>query len=399
MSHETSRSLTPGVIDQSLTPGVIDHPRGGDQPISRRSFLSVCAVAAALAAPALASCRSEAGDALIKGQRQFTDDAGREHTIPTPDKLTRVYFTSGLAQLFVMTLKPEAMGATCSRFSEEDMKYLPNMQGLEYLGAVETGQMDVEAVMQAGIQLIFSISSIELVEANIEEADNIEKLSGIPVILIDGSTERISEAYRKLGDILGCEERASELAAYCEDVVARVEAAVGDVPEDERVSVYYAEGPQGLQTEPANSQHAWSFVTAGGKVVAEVDWFDATGMSDVSLESVIGWNPEVIVTWDSDIRGGADDIIRTSKDWAVIDAVRNGRVYAMPNIPVAWVDRPMACNRFLGVQWLANMFYPDRYDVDMVEVAQEYYKLFFGCDVDAETMKGFLGASYPPYRG
>jgi iron complex transport system substrate-binding protein len=59
----------------------------------------------------------------------------------------------------------------------------------------------------------------------------------------------------------------------------------------------------------------------------------------------------------------------------------------------------MACNRFLGVQWLANMFYPDRYDVDMVEVGQEYYKLFFGCDVDAETMKGFLGASYPPYRG
>ena len=136
----------------------------------------------------------------------------------------------------------------------------------------------------------------------------------------------------------------------------------------------------------------------GRKVVAEVDWYDATGMSDVSLESVIGWDPEVIVTWDSEIRGGAEDIIRTSKDWAVIKAVRNGRVYAMPNIPVAWVDRPMACNRFLGVQWLANMFYPDRFDVNMVEVGKEYYKLFFGCDVTDDEMKGFLGASYPPYK-
>ncbi len=369
-------------------------------PITRRRFFAAlsAAVVALATTPALFSCRSEAGDALIKGQRSFTDDAGREHTIPTPDKLTSVYFTSGLAQLFVMTLKPEAMGATCSQFSAEDLKYLPNMQGLEYLGAVETGQMDVEAVMQAGIQLIFSISSIELVEANIDEADNIQKLSGIPVILIDGSTERISEAYRKLGDILGCEERAAKLAAYCEDAVARVTDAVADIPEDERVSVYYAEGPQGLQTEPASSQHAWSFVAAGGKVVAEVDWYDATGMSDVSLESVIGWDPEVIVTWDSEIRGGAEDIIRTSKDWAVIKAVRNGRVYAMPNIPVAWVDRPMACNRFLGVQWLANMFYPDRFDVNMVEVGKEYYKLFFGCDVTDDEMKGFLGASYPPYK-
>ena len=376
------------------------------QALSRRGFLkagSAAAFAAALltagaAAPTLAGCRSEAGDAVFKGTRTFVDDAGREHTIPTPENLTRVYFTSGLAQVFVMTLKPEAMGATCSRFSAEDMRFLPNMEGLEYLGAVETGQMDVEAVMQAGIQLIFSISSIELVEANIEEADNIEALSGIPVILIDGSTECISEAYRKLGDILGCEQRASELAAYCEDVVARVSAAVDGIPEAERVSVYYAEGPYGLQTEPASSQHAWSFNAAGGRVVAEVDWFDATGMSDVSLESVIGWNPEVIVTWDSEIRGGADELIRTSPDWAVIDAVRNGRVYAMPCTPVAWVDRPMACNRFLGVQWLANMFYPDRYDVDMVEVAQEFYKLFFGVDVDDETMKGILGSSYPPLR-
>lgn len=371
-----------------------------DVPISRRRFIRAALVAgaAAMAAP-LAACRSERGDEVFKGVRKIVDDAGRELTIPTPGNISRVYFTSALAQVFILTLKPEVMGASCSKFSHEDMKYLPKeMQGLEYLGAVESGQMDVEAVMQAGIQVIFSISSIELVEANIDEADNIQKLSGIPVILIDGSTERISHAYEMLGDILGCEQRASQLASYCEDVVQRVSAAVADVPEAERVRVYYAEGPQGLQTEPASSQHAWSFVAAGGNVVAQVDWFDATGMSDVSLESVIGWNPQVIVTWDAELRGGAEDIIRTSPDWAVIDAVRNGRVYAMPNTPIAWVDRPMACNRFLGVQWLANMFYPDRYDVDMVQVAKDYYKLFFSVDVTDDEMRGFLGNSYPPYR-
>lgn len=368
--------------------------------ITRRQFIKgVCAMTIGLGAgPVFTGCRSEKGDEIFLGTRKFVDDAGREHTIPTGPNVKNVYFTSPLAQIFIMTLKPEVMGATCSRFDAYDIEFLPKeMRKLEYLGAVESGQMDVEAVMAAGIQLIFSISSIELVQDNIDEANNIEKLSGIPVILIDGSTERIHEAYEKLGDILGCEARARELSKYCEDVVARVSAAVDGVPANERVRVYYAEGPLGLQTEPASSQHAWSFNAAGGEVVAQVELFDATGMADVSLESVIGWNPEVIVTWDSEVRGGAEDIIRASRDWAVIDAVRTGRVYAMPNIPVAWVDRPMACNRFLGVQWLANMFYPDRYDVDMVKVAQEFYKLFFWVDVDDETMKGFLGNSYPPY--
>ena len=370
--------------------------------MTRRSFVSrllmgAAALPVAAALPALSACRSEKGDELFKGERQWTDDAGREMTIPTPSALKRVYFTSALAQIFVMTLKPEVMGASCSKFTTEDMEFLPaEMRGLEYLGAVESGQMDTEAVLQAGIQLIFSISSIELVQENIDEAEMITAKSRIPVVLIDGSTERIGEAYRQLGEILGCEERAATLAAYCEDAVARVSSAVSDIPESERVNVYYAEGPLGLQTEPAASHHAWSFNTAGGNVVAQVDNFDATGMSDVSLESVISWNPEIIITWDSELRGGAEDIIRESPEWAVIDAVRNERVYAMPNRPVAWVDRPMACNRFLGVQWLANLFYPDRYDVDMVEVAQEYYKLFFKVDVDAETMKGILGNSYPP---
>ena len=63
----------------------------------------------------------------------------------------------------------------------------------------------------------------------------------------------------------------------------------------------------------------------------------------------------------------ADEIIRTDEKCSHISAVKNGRVYTMPNAPFAWCDRPPGVNRFLGVQWIANMLYPDRYEVDMVE--------------------------------
>jgi iron complex transport system substrate-binding protein len=373
-----------------------------DVPMSRRTFGKLAGVAAAGllvgGTSALTGCRSERGDEVFKNIRTITDDAGRELEIPTPSALSKVYFTSGLAQVFVMTLAPDLMAATCSKYDATAMKYLPSeLNGLTYLGSTDNSDMDVESVAAHGVQIIFSISSVELTQANIDEADTIQEKSMIPVVLIDGSDEKISHAYEVLGDILGREDRAAELSAYCTNTLNDVKAAVAKVPESERKSLYYAEGPLGLQTEPAESQHALTFVVAGADVVAKVDTFLATGMADVSMESVIGWDPDVIVAWDEETRGGADNLIRTSDTWSVVKAVRDGRVYTMPNVPIAWVDRPMACNRFLGMHWIANMLYPTYYDVDMVEVGKEYYKLFYGVDVSDEEMLGFLGNSYPPY--
>ena len=371
--------------------------------MSRRMFTGLAATAAAslaLAGPsALMGCRSARGDEIFKGERTIVDDWGRELVIPTPERLESVYFTSSLAQVFVSTLAPDLMGARCTKFSEEDLRYLPEGIGdLRYLGSLSTNEMDVEAVMVTGVQLIFSISAVGLTEANLSEAEDIENRSGIPVVLVDGSFERIDKAYALIGSILGREERAAELSAYCEAAYAAVTSAVADIPEEEKVAVYYAEGPLGLQTEPDVSQHALVFSVAGARNVAEVEHVEAAGMSNVSLESVMAWDPEVIIAWDAERRGGADHRIRTHEDWSVVGAVRTGRVYTMPNVPYSWVDRPPACNRFLGIQWIANMLYPDRYDVDMVEVTKEFYQLFYGVEITDDEAKGFLGTSYPPYR-
>ena len=222
-------------------------------------------------------------------------------------------------------------------------------------------------------------------------------MTGIPVLLVDGSFEHISDAYRFMGDVLGVQERAEELAAYCEDIFARVTAAVAQVPADARVGLYYAEGPEGLQTEPAESQHATAFIAAGADDVAKVEITDDIGMSNVSLEQVIAWDPEVIVAWDSVVRGGADVLIRTMDEWSVIRAVRDGRVYTMPNTPFAWCDRPPGVNRYLGIQWVANMLYPDLYDVDMVDVVKDFYAKLYWADIDDAFARELLGNSYPPY--
>lgn len=339
---------------------------------------------------------------MLLGEQTIIDDMDRKVVIPTPDKLERIYFTSSLAQVFCFSLAPELLGGTASQFGPEKLKYLPEgIADLPYMGTLsgESGRIDREMLLKQGIQLIFSISATTLTEANRSEAETLQETTGIPVVLIDGSFEVISHAYRLLGMCMGREERGEELATYLEDVLARVTASVGDIPEDEKIGVYYAEGSFGLQTEPNTSQHSLVFLRAGARVVADVEEGPAFGMVDVSMEQVLSWDPDVIIAWSEEFRGGAENIIRNDHNWAQVKAVRDGRVYTMPENPFSWLDRPMAVNRFLGLQWLANMLYPQRYDVDMVQVAQEFYEKVYWVDqVNEEEMREMLGNSYPPNK-
>ena len=372
--------------------------------ITRRSFIrfgaaATLALTAGTSMATLFGCKSPEGDALILGKQTIIDDVGREVTIPVPDRLERVYFTSALAQVFCYTLNPSLLGGITAQFSDARLEYLVDgIADLPYMGALSSGgQIDREALLAEDIQLIFSISAIEITEANIEDAETLQAQTGIPCVLIDGSFDKIANAYRLLGTCMGSKERADSIAAYLEEVLDGVTEVVSQIPEDERVSFYYAEGPLGLQSESTASQQALVFEVAGGRNVFE--GIENTGMLDVSMEQVLHWNPEIIIATDSKNVGGADELIRTSSLWDSVPAVKNERVYTMPYAPFAWVDRPPAVNRFLGLQWLTNMFYPNKYDVDMVEVAKDFYSRLYWVEITDEQAIGMLGNSYPPYRG
>jgi len=376
------------------------------QTITRRSFLKASGVSALTlalplaATPLLSGCRSSFGDEIFRGVKQIVDHAHRTVSIPTATKLERIYFTSALAQVFVFSLAPELQGGTGFRFTPQELEYLPpETKDLKYMGTLSGGgEIDREMLIKEDIQLVFSVSGTEITASDIAEADKLQRMTNIPVVLVDGSFDKIAEAYRFIGDIMGRKERAEKKAVFLEDIYSRVTEAVKNVPDAERVSLYYAEGPFGLATEPDISQHALTFEVAKARNVAEVELTVGIGMTNVSLESVIQWDPEVIIAWDDVIRGGADELIRTNKNWAEIRAVKSGRVYTMPNAPFAWCDRPPGVNRFLGIQWVANMLYPDLYDVDMVEATKEFYQEMYWIEITDDQAKDLLGNSYPPYR-
>jgi iron complex transport system substrate-binding protein len=344
-------------------------------------------------------------DRLFSKERLVSDHLGREVLIPAASELRSVYVTSPLAQLFCFTVAPDLLAGTSRLFSPTELQFLPPGSGeLAYLGTLSRGGIiNSEALRINGVQLVFSISGTALTPINVDMGLELEQESGIPVFFIDGSLERIGDSYRLLGECLNRQERASSLANYCEQILQQVTGALAAVPDRDLLRYYYAEGPEGLLTETDQSQHSLAFTLARGINVADKKELieGRNELVPVTAEQLVSWNPDIIITgftvgWGADVTdyrsSQADEVIRSTAKYSGIAAVRNNRVVRMPSLPFAFCDRPPGVNRFLGIQWLANLFYPDYYDVNMVDVVREFYARCYWQNLTVEQAQRILDA-------
>jgi iron complex transport system substrate-binding protein len=130
------------------------------------------------------------------------------------------------------------------------------------------------------------------------------------------------------------------------------------VPAERRPRVYYARGPVGLETGLAGSINVEVLEFLGLRNVAADN---PGGLANVSLEQVLRWDPEVIITIDQ----GFAASVRDNPLWQGVRAVREGRVHLSPKLPFGWVDFPPGVNRLVGLWWLGKAVYPERFPEDL----------------------------------
>ena len=53
--------------------------------------------------------------------------------------------------------------------------------------------------------------------------------------------------------------------------------------------------------------------------------------------------------------------------WIGVAAAQTGRVHLSPKLPFGWVDFPPSVNRLIGLWWLANILYPDRFKENLAD--------------------------------
>ena len=311
--------------------------------------------------------------------RQVVDDAGRTKDINA--NITKVFSTSPMGTIFMYCLNPKKIAGLSWQITAEEKKYTSaEYQKLPYLGGNFGGKkntMNFEVILKVKPDFILSVGDID--DMAVSDADALEKKLGIPVLLYDGSLEKTAETFLKLGDVTGEKKRSRELSLYIVKSLKETKSIVAKIPENGKIRLYYAEGVNGLETDPEGSSHSELVELCGGINVAEGQILRGYGRTGVSIEQVLSWNPELIIvcTDQGFSEGGFFDKIYTDPVWANINAVKNRCVYEIPYAPFNWFDRPPSANRIIGIKWLANLLYPEHFKYDIKKETKDFYKLFY----------------------
>jgi len=213
-------------------------------------------------------------------------------------------------------------------------------------------------------------------------ADQFEAV-GIPAAVILPNTESyetIKESIRLLGILTGAEEHAAQIISFYNDKIENAKSIASRVTESPRV--LYTGGSSPLSVANGLMLQSVMIETVGAVNVAK----NVDGRGDfveVSIEEIIGWNPDVIYI-PAYASYTVQDLLNNPA-WSSINAIKNARVYQFPSLLEPW-DYPTP-STLMGLGWMLNNLYPNLYSRDQVlKDAQEYYQLVYGRSFTAQQL-------------
>ncbi len=316
----------------------------------------------------------------------FKDSCGRE--VELPSNIERIVPMGPPAQMMLMALAPEKVVGVTQKFNEKETKYFgEEVASLPEFGSFYGAEdLNKEALLAAQPQVIIDMG--EAKNGNKEDLDGLQEQLGIPTIFIESSLKTTGDAFRTLGKVLGKTKEAEKLATYCETKLEMVQKGMEKIPEDKKKHYLYAGGDNGLWVVSKDSFHAEVLDMLGDNVAVLAEPTRKGSGDEISGEQLLLWNPELVIFAPNSIY----DTVKEDELWGQLEAIQNDRYYQVPSSPYNWMGMPPSINRFLGMQWAANILYPDVFDYDMYEVAKEYYDLFYHYELTKEEFQNIIGS-------
>lgn len=357
-------------------------------------LLSGCAQSAGPAASAEAVPTQEAAGAetaqdavappeeAAPQEREITDMAGRTMTVPA--EIDSVFSTGPVAAIYLYTLVPDKLlGWNYELNDIEKSIILEQYHDLPNFGQGDA--VNYEAVIAAGPTIALNVTSIN--DGSIDASDALAEQLGVPVVMVSSDLLDAPAVYRFMGKLFGVEEQAEALAAYAEETFNAISSL--DIPNEEKVRIYYGNGEDSLETAPAGSSHGQIIDLVNAVNVADLELGDGSRVQ-ISAEQLLAWDPDVIIVNGepkADMTGSAAaEAILADPLFATLKAVQNGAVYGTPNAPFSWVDRPPGPNRIVGMRWLSGLIYPEYLNYDVDEAVREFFQLFYHVELTDEQL-------------
>ena len=317
---------------------------------------------------------------------QITDMAGRSVNMPVD--INKTYSTAGSVTILLYMLAPDTMIGWNSlngtqNYMPAKYKELPVLGGGQGQGQ---GNANYETVISKNPDVIFAGHSGD--NATINKLQ--QKFGSIPVVDVEGDNNlsNIASAIKFMGYVLGKQNQSTELINFYNDMLNQVNSTVSTIPDSQKKKVYYARSADGLTTFAPDSPQTQLINICGGKSVVQSPV--ASGGMSVSLELVLEWNPDVIITSSSEFYKN----VYSDKSWQSVNAVKNKQVYLTPQDPFNWFESPPGANTIIGIPWTAKVLYPDKFtNLDMNNLTKEFYSKFYHYNLTSGEISSILSSS------
>lgn len=326
-------------------------------------------------------------DAIAK-TRTITDMLGRK--IDVPDPLTRVALFGGpTGQIaYLLGARNQLCAVTSSIKGSELLRAMdPTIVNLP--GPRSTsGQVNIEELL---------LSEPQLVIAGDLDGSIVEKKTKIPVAYTESTMAQgvIRREVRFYAHAFGKQERGEKYIAYLDKMEKFIKSRTALIPEDKKKKVFNGYSHSHLVTIGGDTFMHERIVAAGCiDAAAAVNTSGVkeglhSGLSEMSMEKVLGWNPDILV-----IDSGTPEEIYSDPKWRTINAVKNRQIHKQPIGIFIW-DRPTAEAAVLHPLWLAKIAYPDLFkDVDMMKEIKRFYKDIMDFNLSDRQAQDILSGAY-----
>ena len=320
----------------------------------------------------LSLCAGALGETTV-----FTDDLGREVTVP--QEISRIMVSGPLPQIYAYGIAPDMFVGLASKWYDTSKGIIPQEHmDLPYFGQLYgSADLNIEQLALAAPQVIIDMG--EPKKSIYEDLDGLEAQTSIPAVYIRSTLATAPQAYRRLGELLGREDTAEEIAAFLERIYARTVSIMEKVG-DNKKQVLYITGDEGHNVLAKGSYQAELIdMLADNLAVVDNPVSKGTG-NEVTMEQLMLWDPPFIVFAPDSVYG----IVKDDSTWSLMTAVENGQYIRTPQGPHNWLGSPPAVQQYLGLIWLTAELYPEYCDYDVKANILEFYRLIYHCELTDE---------------
>ncbi len=219
----------------------------------------------------------------------------------------------------------------------------------------DTVNPDVEQLTALAPDMLL-VSSLSLYDQEAPYQPLID--AGVCVVCVPTSVsiENVRSDIRFLAAALSVPEEGERVVAEMDAELERISAAVADVSDAEKKSVYFEISPAPYLYSCGSATYLHEMIElAGGKNVLS----DQSGWLSVEGETVVAANPDVIFTNVNYMDAPVDEILGR-EGWAGVSAVANKNVYYIDNMASSLPNQ----NIVKAVEQMAKALYPERFGTE-----------------------------------